>query len=152
MNCIYSISSVCIFNISTRYYARRKIMTKKVRYNGGTWCYSYSSRPDKLIENKEYEVIITRTMPYQTNFVLKDVEGEFCADWFDDISSDDNVYMAFSQYQPVIGEKYDLEKMVIVINGKQGFTRHTTSPVKFLTRKGEFSFSYYYSKRITKPI
>ncbi|MDO5555990.1 MAG: hypothetical protein Q4G09_05025 [Clostridia bacterium] len=89
-------------------------MAKKVRYNGGTESYYGCSDPTNLILGKEYEVVLSRDLCWQTNYTLNGVEGEFNSVWFDEISSDDQIYVAVSNELPVIGERYLCYKMEFV--------------------------------------
>ena len=75
-------------------------MTKQVRYNGGTESYYGCSDPINLVVGEEYEVVFSRERGWQTDYTLKGVDGEFNSVWFDEVSSDDKVYMAISQEVP----------------------------------------------------
>ena len=68
-------------------------MAKKVRYNGGTQSYYDCSDPTNLVVGKEYEVVLSRDRGWQTDYTLKGVDGEFNSVWFDEVSSDDSVYI-----------------------------------------------------------
>lgn len=70
------------------YYTRRKIMAKKVRYNGGTESYYGCSDPTNLVVGKEYEVVLSKDRGWQTDYILKGIDGEFNSVWFDEVSSD----------------------------------------------------------------
>ena len=129
MNSFYSVSSVENKQQRTRYYARRKIMAKKVRYNGGTQSYYGCSDPTNLVVGKEYEVVLSRDRGCQTDYTLKGVDGEFNSVWFDEVSSDDKVYMAIAHEVPVIGERYSCNKMEF-INGQPKLIAWSTSTVK----------------------
>ena len=86
-------------------------MAKKVRYNGGTLSYYGCSDPTNLVVGKEYEVVLSKDRGWQTDYTLKGIYGEFNSVWFDEVSSDDKVYMAIAHEVPVIGEKYSCYKM-----------------------------------------
>ena len=77
-------------------------MAKKVRYNGGTVSYYSCSKPDKLVEGKEYDVVHIIDLGYQTNYTLDGVDGEFNSVWFDEIRT----YMALGLKVPAVGERY----------------------------------------------
>ena len=89
-------------------------MAKKVRYNGGTQSYYGCSDPTNLVVGKEYEVVLSRDRGWQTDYTLKGVDGEFNSAWFDEVSSDDKVYMAIAHEVPVIGERYSCYKMEFI--------------------------------------
>ena len=91
-------------------------MSKIVRYNGGTQCYYDCSEPANLIVGKEYEVVLSRDRGSQTDYTLKGVKGEFNSVWFDEVFSNDNVYMAIAHKIPKVGERYHLYKMNIINN------------------------------------
>ena len=120
MNSFYSISSV---------------ENKHLRYNGGTQSYYGCSDPTTLIVGKEYEVILSRDRGCQTDYTLKGVNGEFNSVWFDEVSSDDKVYMAIAHEIPVIGRRYSCCKMEF-INGQPKLIGWSTSPVKGISYVG----------------
>lgn len=104
-------------------------MAKKVRYNGGTQSYYGCSNPDNLIVGKEYEVVLSRDRGWQTDYTLNGVDGEFNSAWFDEVSSDDKVYMAISHEIPVINERYSCYKIEFV-NGQPKLVSWSTSTIK----------------------
>lgn len=104
-------------------------MAKKVRYNGSIESYYGCSDPKELVLGKEYEVIFSRDRGWHTNYILKGIKGEFDSQWFEESSSDDNVYMAIAHQIPVIGERYPCSKMEI-INGKPKLIDCRTSTIK----------------------
>lgn len=104
-------------------------MVNKVRYNGGTQSYYSCSDPNNLVVGKEYEVVFTRDCGWQTNYILKGVDGEFNSVWFDDESSDDKVYIAIAHEVPVIGKKYTCYKLEF-INGQPKLIACSTSAVR----------------------
>lgn len=110
-------------------------MARMVRYNGGTRSYYGCSAPDNLVVGKEYEVVLSRDRGWQTDYTLKGVDGEFNSIWFDDVSSDDNVYMAVASEVPVLGERYSCYKLEI-INGRLKPSSWSTSPVKEIGHMG----------------
>lgn len=77
-------------------------MVKKVRYNGGTDSYYSCSKPNELVEGKEYEVVHIIDRGYQTDYTLVGVDGEFNSAWFNEIKT----YMAVGFKVPVVGERY----------------------------------------------
>jgi len=59
-------------------------MGKKVIYNGGKDTFYYSSKRSILVIGKEYEVIEEKVSRNRTNYVLKDVKGEYNSQWFNE--------------------------------------------------------------------
>lgn len=116
-------------------------MVKKVRYNGGTESYKYSTKPDKLVVGKEYEVISIAQSAFQTNYTLRGVKGEFNSVWFDEITTSkvENskrvVNLAVSEDIPKLGESYHCAKIEFV-DGKPKLLRCLTSPVKKVEEVG----------------
>lgn len=110
-------------------------MTHKVRYNGKTRSYYDCSSPANLVVGKEYEVFSSRDRGWQTDYTLKGVAGEFNSVWFDDVSSEENVYMAVASEVPVVGERYSCHK-IEVINGRLEISRWSTSTVKEINQLG----------------
>lgn len=110
-------------------------MAKKVRYNGDKVSYYGCSEPTNLVVGKEYEVVLIRDRGWQTDYTLKDVDGEFNSVWFDDVSSDDKVYMAIAHGIPVIGERYPCYKLGF-IKGHPKLTDWYTSIVKEINYMG----------------
>ncbi len=111
-------------------------MAKKVRYNGGTQSYYNCSNPTKLVVGKVYEVVFSIDYDRDTTtYILKDVDGEFNSVWFDEVSSDDNIYMAIAHEIPVINERYSCYKMELV-NGQLNLIGRYTSTVKEINYMG----------------
>lgn len=110
-------------------------MAMKVRYNGGTESYFNCSNPTDLVIGKEYEVVISKDRGWQTNYILKDIDGEFNSVWFDDISPDDKVYIAIAHDVPIICQRYFCYKVEFV-NGKPTLIPFTTSTIKEITHMG----------------
>ena len=110
-------------------------MAKKVRYNGGKDSYYRCSEPTNLIIGKVYEVVYERDRGWQTDYTLKGVEGEFNSVWFDDVVSNDKVYMAISRALPIIGERYECCKIEF-LNGKPTLLGVTTSVVREISDMG----------------
>ena len=110
-------------------------MTKQVRYNGGTESYYGCSDPINLVVGEEYEVVFSRERGWQTDYTLKGVDGEFNFVWFDEVSSDDKVYMAISQEVPAIGERYSCYK-IESNNGQPKLVSRSTSTVKEISYLG----------------
>lgn len=110
-------------------------MTHKVRYNGKTRSYYDCSSPDNLVVGKEYEVVSSRDRGWQTDYTLKGVAGEFNSVWFDDVSSEENIYMVVASEVPVIGKRYSCHK-IEVINGRIKLSGWSTSPVKEINQMG----------------
>ena len=111
-------------------------MAKKVRYNGGTLSYYSCSDPTNLVKGKEYEVLGSKDRGWQTDYVLKGIDGEFNSVWFDTVSSDDDkVYMAIAHEAPKINERYTCYKLNF-INGQPKLVGWSTSPVKAINYMG----------------
>lgn len=110
-------------------------MAKKVRYNGGTQSYYGCDDPKVLVVGKEYEVVLARDRGWQTDYTLKGVAGEFNSVWFDEVSSDDKVYMAIAHEAPEIGKRYSCYKMEF-INGNPQLVGWSTSTVKAISYMG----------------
>lgn len=110
-------------------------MAKKVRYNGDTRSYYDCSSPTVLIVGKEYEVILSRDRGLQTDYRLKGIDGEFNSVWFDEVSSEDKIYMAIAHEVPQIGKRYSCYKIEF-INGQPKFIRWSTSTVKAISYIG----------------
>ena len=92
-------------------------MAKKVRYNGGTQSYYGCSDPTNLVVGKEYEVVYARDRGWQTDYTLAGIDGEFNSVWFDEITSEEKVYMALSREVPTVGKPCSCYK-VDFINGQ----------------------------------
>ena len=84
---------------------------KKVIYNGGTESYYACSNPANLVVGQEYEVVFQRVKDWQTNYILKEVSGEYNSSWFEEISCKQKTYMGVSEEIPVIGEKYMVKRL-----------------------------------------
>ena len=110
-------------------------MAIKVRYNGGTQSYYGCSDPTNLVVDKEYEVVLSRDRGWQTDYTLKGVDGEFNSAWFDEVSSNNNVYMAIAHEVPVIGERFSCYKIEF-INGQPKLIAWSTSNVKGINNIG----------------
>ena len=81
----------------------------KVRYNGERATYYSCSEPEKLIEGNVYEVIRSRDLGFQTNYLIEYDEGqygEFNSMWFEKVM-EENVYIAFSTQIPIIGKRFN---------------------------------------------
>ena len=89
----------------------------------------------KLLELKQELEIFSRDCGWQTDYILKDVDGEFNSVWFDEVSSDDKVYMAIAHEVPVIGERYFCYKIEF-INGQPNFIDWYTSTVEGINYMG----------------
>lgn len=111
-------------------------MTKKVRYNGGTESYYGSSDPSKLSVGKVYEVISSNVRKWQTDYVLKGVEGEFNSAWFEEVTSNQKgVYIALANKIPETGERYKCYKIEF-INKHPNFIEVYTSVIKKINYMG----------------
>ena len=110
-------------------------MEKKVRYNGGTLSYYGCSDPTNLVVGKEYEVVFSRDRGWQTDYTLKGVDGEFNSVWFDEVSSDDKVYMAIAHGIPEINKSCHCYKLEIR-NGNPELVSWFTSDVQKIEDMG----------------
>ena len=135
MNSFYSVSSVENKQQRTRYYARRKNYDKESSLQWWPLSYYGCSDPTNLVVGKEYEVVLSRDRGWQTDYTLKGVDGEFNSVWFDEVSSDDKVYMAIAHEVPVIGERYSCYKMEF-INGQPKLIAWSTSTDKGINYMG----------------
>lgn len=110
-------------------------MAKKVRYNGGTQSYYGCSESSNLLLGEEYVVVHAKDLGWQTNYILEGIDGEFNSVWFDEVSSDDNVYVAISHEVPAIGKSFHCHK-VEFINGNPKLSSWSTSTVKAINYMG----------------
>ena len=122
----------------------------KVRYDGSNepGYYGFGSGIAKLlVPGEEYDVKYIRVLPSETLLVLKgidtkgtDLEGvklndidlEFNSCWFEEVPSDDGVYMAYANHTPVVGECMKCYKLDM--NDEDYFIECTTSPVREVFR------------------
>ena len=116
---------------------------KKVFYNGGTEAMYSCDNPSCLVIGKEYEVLYEHADTWQTNYVLKGVDGEFNSAWFTN-DSDTNqqskdlpvVYLAAARYIPVVGKRFRCDRLE-PNNGINNFRAAETSEVMFVKQLGE---------------
>ena len=108
-------------------------MAKKVSYNGGSYYSCYD--PTNLVVGKEYEVVVLKDRSWQTDYILKGINGEFNSVWFDEVSSDDKVYMAIAHKVPVICKSFSCYKIEF-INGQPKLVGWSTSTVKGINFMG----------------
>ena len=113
------------------------IMAKKVRYNGGKMTYLKCSNPKVLTVGKEYEVSQTIVQRFQTNYVLKGVEGYFNSTWFDEVATE--IYLAITDEIPRIGERCRLTKIEYKDKRIQ-ISRWNTSEVKEVKKLGDKTY------------
>lgn len=103
---------------------------KLVRYTGDTMTAYSCSSPDKLVAGNDYKVILTRDKGYQTNYILDGVDGEFNANWFEDVSCDEKtIYLGYANDIPKIGERYLCTRMEFVC-GRLNLVVCSTSEVE----------------------
>lgn len=107
-------------------------MAKIVRYNGGTESYYGCSNPNDLVFGKDYEVIHENDRGFQTDYILKGVNGHFNSCWFDEISP---IFMAISKTIPVVGQRCVCSRLEL-INGQFNTSECLTSVVKEVTPIG----------------
>ena len=98
---------------------------KLVKYTGETATYKCCSSPKLLEKGKIYEVTFADVSDCQTNYHLKEVEGEFNSIWFDDVP----IYFVTATRAPKDKERYLCYKLEPYGNK---FSRVTvlTSPVQ----------------------
>ncbi len=82
-----------------------KNVKKIVIYNGGKDSYYGCDEPNELVVGQKYVVVSETDLGFQTNYVLKGVDGEYNSCWFDE--PDSKVYLAVGYSKPVVGERYD---------------------------------------------
>lgn len=61
-------------------------MTKLVRYNGEKVSYKGCDSPTNLVNGKVYEVLQEIDLDWQTNYTLKELDGEFNSIWFEEVN------------------------------------------------------------------
>ena len=110
-------------------------MTKIVRYNGGTMSYCGCSKPTDLEVGKEYVVDFERKFDWQTNYILKGIVGEFNSTWFDEVNSNNNIYMAIANGIPEINKSCHCYKLEIR-NGNPELVSWFTSDVQKIEDMG----------------
>ena len=103
-------------------------MAKKVCYNGGTQYHKHCSKPTNLVVGKEYEVIKEIKSPFQTNYILKGIEGEFNSVWFTE--GNPHIFMVVSKQVPTLEKYLECQKMVLDNEGQPCWQKTTTSRVK----------------------
>lgn len=109
-------------------------MAKIVRYNGGTQSYYGCTEPTDLVVGKEYEVIATNDMGWQTDYTLKGVNGHFNSCWFDEISTA-STFMAIAHTIPTVGSSCKCFKLELV-DGKLTMVGMSTSTVREVLNMG----------------
>ena len=102
---------------------------KIVRYNGGRDYHYPCMNPNILVKGERYFVQQEIDHGFQTNVILRGIDGEFNKLWFDEVKT----YMAFSKVTPSEGHKMQFT----VMQEKDGTVTAqniTTSVVKRSTR------------------
>ena len=77
-------------------------MTKLVQYKGDRISYKGCTSPSLLVVGKIYEVNEEIDLGYQTNYILKEVDGEFNSVWFKKVELP--VAMALAKEMPNLGK------------------------------------------------
>lgn len=107
-------------------------MNKQVIYNGGTKTKDSCDSSSLLQKGKQYELVQVIPLYFQSNYVLKGVEGSFNSAWFDEVTSAyKEEYIATSSYEPIVGcgfRCYRIVKKGRFIK-KIAVQKITTSPV-----------------------
>ena len=111
----------------------------KVIYNGGTTSYNGCSSHKKLIVGKVYEVVHQKVGKWQTDYILKDVDGQFNAVWFDKVSREIPTYLAIASNIPAVGECLECNK-IILNNIDNCIRRIRTSRVRKVDLIGESTY------------
>lgn len=104
-------------------------MAKIVRYNGDTESYYPCTEPTMLVKGRKYEVILAKDRNYQTDYILKGIEGHFNSMWFIEVEDTDCTMMGVAGEIPVIGQTLSVSQMVN-IGGRIHFFSHETEPVR----------------------
>lgn len=111
-------------------------MSKKiVCYTGATSTHYPCSNPDVLVVGRKYEVVSEEDKLWQTDYILKDVEGHFNSCWFQEVVNN-ITYIAVSNIAPAIGHRYQCAKLEFA-NGKWGLTNVNTSMVMDVHKIGD---------------
>lgn len=71
-----------------------------VLYNGGTVSHYPCSDPLVLKKGKRYQVDDIIDRGYQTNYILRGIDGQFNKEWFDEVKT----YLAISMATPHVGK------------------------------------------------
>lgn len=103
-----------------------------VRYNGGVESFSNCSEPTNLVWGKDYEVITKNKKDFQTDYILKGLNGHYNSQWFDEVS---HTFMAISNKIPVVDKKCDCLK-VILLNNVLALETLLTSTIKEVKELG----------------
>ncbi len=115
-------------------------MKKKVRYNGATQSYYHCSNPSKLVKGKEYEVVISCDRNgWQTDYVLEGIDGYFNSVWFDEVTPEERVFLAFAQDEPIVGMNCFCYRMEF-IDGFPQFFFTMTSTVQEIEPMGNYVY------------
>ena len=110
----------------------------KVIYNGGTMSYNGCSDPKGLVVGKIYEVVAKSVGKFQTDYTLKEMDGQFNSVWFDKVE-DFPTYLAIGRKVPVAGESYECWRLVInknVVNSQKA----KTSSVRYVELIGKDTY------------
>lgn len=110
-------------------------MAKIVRYNGGTIRYYGCTEPTELVVGNEYEVIAENDRSWQTDYILKGVNGHFNSVWFDEVNSAASTFMAIAHNVPTVGKRYECSRLDFV-NGQPKLRSCTTSIVQEISDMG----------------
>ena len=121
----------------------KTVLAKKVKYNGGTGSYYGCTEPNELTKNQIYTIENEMEIgPYQTNYILTEVDGEFNSSWFDDVEISDRVFIGISYEKPVCGMRYTLYKLEPIM----GITNRRpirTSTIKSILLLGNSIYMLY---------
>lgn len=109
-------------------------MAKVVCYSGGRRSWITCSDPSCLTIGAHYEVEKEIDKGWQTNYVLKGIEGEFNSTWFKVVAVD-KVYMAVAKETPKKGKRYQCYR-IDMIEGNPRLVSCNTSDVVSISNMG----------------
>lgn len=119
----------------------------KVRYNGEIQTHYVSQNPSKLVNGKIYNVVRMTPFNQQANLIIEGLDGDFNSAWFDEVNSDDNIYMAYSDKVPVVGKGMTCTKLDL--SGRtDNFVNCITSPVQEVSKEYDEDYTVYRVKTL----
>lgn len=115
----------------------------KVRYNGRTDSYyGGTQNTSSLVKGQVYNVIRMIVLRFGTFLILEGVNGEFNSIWFDEVPSDDKIYMAYFDKVPEVGKPMNCIKLDMS-NDSDGFVECITSPVQKVSKVYDYDYQVY---------
>lgn len=119
----------------------------KVRYNGEIQTHYVSQNPSKLVNGKIYNVVRMTPFNQQANLIIEGLDEDFNSAWFDEVNSDDNIYMAYSDKVPVVGTGMTCTKLDL--SGRtDNFVNCITSPVQEVSKEYDEDYTVYRVKTL----